>query len=418
MHQYAFILGRKPWLSLAELAAVLPNSTQYQEMSGNCLLVKLLDPLENPQHLLNILGGSIKIIQIEAFSGLDLQLIPKNIAKLALNLFKGAESKVRFAVSTENLDKRDEGILKSTLILTKNTLTEAGIKPRFLNKDFQNPALAALKGEKVPTKSTELVALKFNKQVFYGKTIAIQDIDAYSFRDFKRPGRDARVGMLPPKLSQIMINLSGINKDWTANPSSFTVYDPFCGLGTILMEAALMGFNVAGSDIEPAMIKHTETNLKWLQDAFQLPEFKSQFFEKDATYLNEGDLSTSPTAIVSETFLGPPVSVAPKPENIEKTFYNLENLLLGFFESLAQFIPGSTPIVVSFLAYRLENRILEVPGLIDKIEQLGFKAQPLLDQQLIDQLKLHTPPQESLLYERPDQIVCRAIYKFHYNPQG
>lgn len=416
MHQYAFILGRKPWLSLAELAAVLPNSTQFQEMYGNCLLVKLEKPLENAQALLNLLGGSIKIIQIEEFSGLDLQLIPKNIAKLALRLFKGAESKVRFAVSTENLDKRDEGILKSALILTKNSLTEQGIKPRFLNKDFQNPALAALKGEKVPTRSTELVAMRFNKQIFYGKTVALQDIDAYTFRDIQRPGRDPRVGMLPPKLSQIMINLSGINKDWTANPADLTIYDPFCGLGTILMEAALMGFSVEGSDIEPAMVNHTQKNLDWLKDAFQLPDFKNHIFERDAAYINESDFSASPSAIISETFLGPPVSTIPKPENVEKTFYNLENLILGFFENLAQFIPGSTPIVVSLLAYRLENRIMEVPGLINKIEKLGFQAQPLLDQDLINQLKLYTPPQDSLLYERPDQIVCRAIYKFHYNP--
>jgi hypothetical protein len=36
----------------------------------------------------------------------------------------------------------------------------------------------------------------------------VQDIDAYAERDFERPMRDAFVGMLPPKLAQIMLNLA------------------------------------------------------------------------------------------------------------------------------------------------------------------------------------------------------------------
>ena len=60
------------------------------------------------------------------------------------------------------------------------------------------------------------------------KVVGVQDIDAYSKRDQTRPARDAKVGMLPPKLAQILINLCGPLK-----PGS-VVLDPFCGTGVVL----------------------------------------------------------------------------------------------------------------------------------------------------------------------------------------
>lgn len=72
-------------------------------------------------------------------------------------------------------------------------------------------------------------------------------------RDYGRPARDARVGMLPPKLAQIMLNLS------VKDEKSGTVLDPFCGTGVLLQEAALAGFDFIGSDIEPRMVEMTLT---------------------------------------------------------------------------------------------------------------------------------------------------------------
>jgi tRNA G10 N-methylase Trm11 len=60
------------------------------------------------------------------------------------------------------------------------------------------------------------------------------------------------VGMLPPKLARMMINLT---KNNTA------IYDPFCGLGTVLIEALHMGrIHILASDISEAMVSATEKN--------------------------------------------------------------------------------------------------------------------------------------------------------------
>jgi 2-polyprenyl-3-methyl-5-hydroxy-6-metoxy-1,4-benzoquinol methylase len=100
----------------------------------------------------------------------------------------------------------------------------------------------------------------------------VQDIEAYGARDQARPARDARVGMLPPKLAQTIINLAAgrpetrMDKHWDSADGlgRFMVLDPFCGTGVILQEALLMGYSVYGSDIEPRMAEYTKKNLQWL----------------------------------------------------------------------------------------------------------------------------------------------------------
>ena len=78
----------------------------------------------------------------------------------------------------------------------------------------------------------EIVVIKGHDKVFIGKTVAIQDIENYTKRDYERPARDAKTGMLPPKLAQIMINLGGLTKidhdQEETHAVQHTLYDPFC----------------------------------------------------------------------------------------------------------------------------------------------------------------------------------------------
>ncbi len=60
-----------------------------------------------------------------------------------------------------------------------------------------------------------------------------------------------------PRLARTLLNLSGVPRDGT-------VLDPFCGTGGILIEAALIGCDVYGLDIQNEMVDGTQKNL----DAF------------------------------------------------------------------------------------------------------------------------------------------------------
>jgi len=64
------------------------------------------------------------------------------------------------------------------------------------------------------------------------------------------------VGMMPPKLVQMMINIS-------TTPKNSAIYDPFCGLGTTLIEAANMGYtSLFGSDISKEMVQSSQKSLE------------------------------------------------------------------------------------------------------------------------------------------------------------
>jgi tRNA (guanine10-N2)-dimethyltransferase len=66
---------------------------------------------------------------------------------------------------------------------------------------------------------------------------------------------------LPPKLARSLVNLSRV-------PRGKVLYDPFCGTGGVLLEAAAMGIAVVGSDLDPEMVAATKTNLAH----YKLPE--------------------------------------------------------------------------------------------------------------------------------------------------
>lgn len=61
---------------------------------------------------------------------------------------------------------------------------------------------------------------------------------------------------MPPKLARCMVNL--------AKPKTGElVFDPFCGTGSMLIEAALMGCRILGLDVQRRMVKGTLKNLAY-----------------------------------------------------------------------------------------------------------------------------------------------------------
>src|SRR3989344_6013764 len=123
----------------------------------------------------------------------------------------------------------------------------------------------ALSSVAVTTQATsgDICLIATKDGILAGRTEAVQDFEAWSKHDFGRPSRDAKSGMLPPKLARLMVNLSGVQ------PEGSAILDPFCGSGTILMEAALMGSKaVIGSDISKKAVADTGRNMEWMRHAF------------------------------------------------------------------------------------------------------------------------------------------------------
>lgn len=385
MKLYAFQLGRVRDICLAELLAVLGEENFIGHSSD--LAIFKLDELNKPQKLQNQLGGSIKIIEIFAeFNHRDKKLVNNLLSALEDELkeeFTDYTGKMNFAASILGTNKLHSISIKEILNFSKKFLKSLGINSRFVNKDFRgNPKPSTIYKAKVLEKGIDISIIKLDNNIYLGKSISIQDIDAYSKRDFDKPGRDAKVGMLPPKLAQIMINLAGPTK---------SIFDPFCGTGTVLLEGLLMGKEaVVGSDISERMVQMTEQNLNWAKDELKTTG-QSRTFVRDAAFIDKAHLPEDIDAIITEGYLGKPVSELPDEHNREKTFRELSNLHINWLRAAYASSSEKCKIVMCIAAFKTEKGMHHLPRFREIVDLAGYKME-----------KIFT-------YSRKDQIVVRDI---------
>lgn len=100
----------------------------------------------------------------------------------------------------------------------KKSLSEKHFSARLINAKNENLHAAVFKKEKLAKSQSEFILIATKKHeknseentlsdtFFVGYTVACQDIDAYSRRDTAK-NRDMIVGMMPPKLVQMMIHM-------------------------------------------------------------------------------------------------------------------------------------------------------------------------------------------------------------------
>lgn len=382
MTLYAFQLGRKHELSLAELVSLIGKDKLIFSTKE---IAVFKTKINDPQDFQNRLGGTIKTIEIlTELPNPDEESIRNLLKSILLKNLAGYQKKVSFCINLFNFKNYKEINIKQILNFSKIFLKSLQLSSRFLNHGQSNPPPSAIFKSRTLEKGIDLNFIKFQNKYLIGKTLAIQNIDNYTKRDFHKPKRDARVGMLPPKLAQIMINLSG--------KQSHTIYDPFCGTGTVLMEAMLMGKSVVGSDIEEKMTDYSKQNTDWLQREFRVPRhISSRIFTRDACFLTKELLPEKIDAVVTEGYLGEPQSRFPDTFTREKIFRELENLHLNWLKSLHPLIPTYCKVVMCLTAFKDKDRIYKIPDFDLLAETAGYKIT------------------NRLVYDRPDQIVAREI---------
>lgn len=211
--------------------------------------------------------------------------------------------KVTFGISL--IDSRDIDIKNIQKLSNdiKRFFKERDIKVRFILPKNNELNAAQVIHNEIIDKGFELCIISSsNNEKIYGRTLSIQDIDSYIFRDENKPSADLEMGVLPHKLARMMCNLTSL-KDGL-------IWDPFCGSGTILMEASILGFNILGSDIDERAIESAEKNIEWLHEEGVIGEIKYNIFDLDINRVPKKTLNTlkktNINAIVCEPFMGPP----------------------------------------------------------------------------------------------------------------
>lgn len=375
------ILGRQPEIGLAELES-LYGGQHIRPAAGAAFL-------DIPAGDINFkrLGGTIKVAQILDTLNADtwpevrsylLKVVPEHLKKRP-------EGKFTLGLSLYGFNVPANDINKTALAIKKASGRSLRVVP---NKTAELSSAQVLHNQLTRRGAWELVLFKNKNQTFLAQTFFVQDIDDYAARDQARPARDARVGMLPPKLAQILINLAN-------PPAKALVLDPFCGTGVLLQEALLMGYDALGTDLEPRMIDFSSRNLKWLKDRFPGLPGAVELAVGDATNHHwSGNIG----AVATEVYLGRPLGSVPSPDKLQDIIQDVNTILRKFLKNLADQLKPGTPICLAVPAWQIGPGKFKTLPVLDKLTDMGYNL-----------TKFEHVGNQDLIYYRENQIVARQL---------
>lgn len=427
MNMYIAILGRQPALGMAELEAVYgaPNTRWFSDQAAI---------VETDTFLIDHLGGTQKAGQVVAELRGDWRQVSMKIVQEYSQLWAKHEGKITLGISAYGFSGTSSRDIQKTGIVLKQKLKNSGVSLRLIPNP--EPALntATSHHNKLglsPNKVELLVVRNRDGKVIVAESTGTQNITAYTRRDQNRPKRDAFVGMLPPKLAQIMINFASSSLQVSsrsvdasaeylqpeakptpgldlvparshsaevstekANQNTLRLLDPFCGTGVILQEAALLGYQVYGTDLADKMIDYTRTNLEWLTQTHHIDTHVN---------LHQADARTAqwqqPIDVVAcESYLGQPFSAPPSPSKLTEVRGNCNQIISEFLKNIGTQLAPNTPLCVAVPAWRSSDGSFAHLPLINSLDQLGYMRH-----------QFKNVKDSDLLYYRENQVVAREL---------
>jgi tRNA G10 N-methylase Trm11 len=414
-----FVLGSHPTLSAAEITKVYKEPLQTKFASEEVLILK--NQTRDPRELQNALGGTTQIG--ETIGGFDTYSKEELAEFLASYIQTQAETeKIQYGLSVYDAgnqkladDMREH--LDALGMEIKNNLREAGKSVRYVSSKKTALSSVIIKTNNLLHAGGAYALIATPDGIQIGQARTVQAFKRWSDRDYGRPARDPESGMLPPKLASMMVNLTG------GDPQTDTLLDPFCGSGTVLMEALLRKYKkLIGNDLEETAIADSLENLTWLQEEYAPEmsfEISQNMSDTDATVrltqgkaevLNEVLPHESVDRVATEPYLGPPQSGGETQEDIENITEELKVLYSESMKALYKVMKPGATAAVSFPAFVRNDSIVFLP-LKNILESAGFTVDYPVSEDLPGPLKRKTPS-GGMLYERKGQNVAREIIVF------
>jgi SAM-dependent methyltransferase len=387
--------GRQPELTAAELESLFgPDTITSLEGGIFALDVPATDiPFDRLGTVIK-LGRVLTILKTTSWPEI-LDYLIKTTPEHAGYL---PEGKLTIGVSLYGLAARPAKV-REDLITVKKAIQTTGRSVRIVpNKTPELSSAQVLHNKLVSPNGWELLCIRHGHQTILAQTTSIQDIEAYAARDQARPLRDAKVGMLPPKLAQLLLNLA------TAGQPDLTILDPFCGTGVVLQEALLMGYDAVGTDIDARMIEYSRGNIDWLRSRSPEAAGLLRLEDGDARFHRWPASQTlrKPYAVAAETYLGPPLHSLPKPDKLAAIISDVDDLHRRVLVNLAKQLPSGSRLCLAVPAWQSPEGTLKHLPLLDEITDLGYNLVSFRRASSLD-------PAGELAYRRPGQTVAREI---------
>ena len=303
------------------------------------------------------------------------------------------EGKIKFGISYYGDKKLN---IKPLAMEVKKYLKNKKISCRWVTSREPTLSSVIVEQNKLINNGVELVLIEKNNQLLIGRTLIVQPFKELSKRDYGRPNRDDKSGMLPPKLAQIMINLGVKNNQ----DKTITILDPFCGSGTILTESILMGYkNLIGSDISQIAINDTRGNIEWTKINYKLPITDYRLFNKSATELSKFIKPKSIDMVITEPYLGPQRGEF----NTEKIIQELEKLYSSALKEFQKVLKPNGCVVMIWPVFNLRNKKYISPDINN------FKIKNPIPKEFHDNEFIKLTKRGTIIYGREGQKVWREI---------
>jgi tRNA G10 N-methylase Trm11 len=391
LYMVYFILGAQSELSIAELNAVLGDGFKITHSTDKVLLADIDE--KNLGVLQERLAGIVKtghiIGELDGWNEEDAIELIATYASGAMG-----KNKITFGISVYNagdisLTRALEKDLNNIGVRIKKQLRESGRPVRYVSSKEPRLSSAIVETNNLlPSGGEYVLFAQGGGRVLIGQTESVQDFRSWEARDIGRPARDRRSGMLPPKLARLMINLSGVN------PQGATLLDPFCGSGTVLMEAGLLGFEkMIASDISEKATEDTQTNTTWLIEKFGITPPDLSIFTSAAADL-QTQFNDPVDVIVTEVFLGTPRREYVDSFEMKKIERDLLPMYKDSFATLKHLLKPGGKAVVAFPAFKQKDGTWYRLPINDLLSSLGYTVQA------------------DFLYSRSDQFIARNIFVF------
>lgn len=403
--KYFFALGTNPALSIAEIGAVLGKKVKVIDYSTEILIIDSAEVLDIVK-LQERLGGTIKIGEI--WDEYDQVIVNLIVGKIIENTASG--TKVQFGASLYNLAdnlffQRVKSEVRNLGVTVKKQLREKGFSARFvLSKENILSSVVVDKNHLIDRGAEIIIIPRKGRKIYLGRTLSVQDFEKFGRFDYGRPARNDYSGMIPPKLAMMMNNLTQISLD-------DRLLDPFCGSGTILQAAALAGYkNLIGSDVSNKAVEDTKENFVWLINEAQLLFVNYHLQKINVERLSQKIQPESIDAIVTEPYLGPPLTGREPLAEILQSKKSLEKLYLKALEEFYAVLKSGARTVMIFPVFYVNNKKIFL-DLVEGIKGIGFKIiNPLTgfisngDKKFKEFLR-----EDSIIYHRENQRVGREI---------
>jgi tRNA G10 N-methylase Trm11 len=378
MPSFLFLLGTTPELSLRELQSVV-GAQQCAHLLPRIVEVHL-DSDERARQIFGLLGGSLKVLRNEGeFFDLDLLETEQRIVAY-LDQF----DKLNFGLAEFGRDNQPKFDLQSI----KRQLKELGKSSRFVEGPREGFSASILLHQK---EVTELAIIQVQEKTIFAQTLDVQNIDDWTRRDRGKPYANRKKGLLPPKVARMMVNLAVGS---FANQTARVLYDPFCGSGTVLMEAQVRGCETIGSDLDKDAIAGTQDNLNWFQKTYPSVAQPFMVFQADVASVTAKQLQKPIDFLVTEPFLGKPL---PKVTELPNIFKGLEKMYLGAFKQWRSILNNHAKVVIIFPYSQAGSKVYSLEGMIDKLHVLGY-----------------TPLSTPVMYSRLQAVIQRQVWCFEY----